>query len=189
VSNFRGSLSGVKVVIDGSNIARSGPEEKGEVNITVKKIVQAMVELNKNGCTDIQVFCDANLRHLIVDIEQYDLLLKNGTIIQTPAKFQADPYIIKYAKEEGAMILTNDKFKDFRENDSWVKENIDRRIIGFIIVKNRFMLAWNKEESEKIRNDTTAETKETVSDGPYKDKLTFGILDSIYNRNKKSDGR
>jgi len=60
--------------------------------------------------------------------------MKNDLIKQSPARTSADNFIIKYAKEKNAIIISNDTFSDWKEKDAWVKLNIDKYRIPFMII-------------------------------------------------------
>jgi hypothetical protein len=91
--------------------------------------------LRKRGFDKIFVIADASLygvedRQILHELEKKSLLKK------APSKAEADRFIIEYAKESDALIITNDLFKDWSEKDSWVGKNIDRYLVKFMIVGN-----------------------------------------------------
>ncbi|KKN55774.1 hypothetical protein LCGC14_0578810 [marine sediment metagenome] len=56
-------------------------------------------------------------------------------IYEAPAKIEADDFILSYAKENNALILSNDRFKQYNiVSKEWLKEYH----IRFMIIKNQF---------------------------------------------------
>jgi hypothetical protein len=90
--------------------------------------------LKKKGFIEFIVIVDASLRHKIEDERIYNELMKDGLIKQSPAKTSADKFIIEYAKEKNAIIISNDTFSDWKKEDAWVKLNIDKYRIPFMII-------------------------------------------------------
>ena len=121
-------------VVDGSNVAwgsgskKAGDKPKAE---NIKLVVDALKE---RGFKKIIVIIDASLNHQVEDPKYLLELAREKILKEAPAKRDADEWIIKYAKEEGAYIITNDTFKDWKEKDEWVKENIDNYRVTFMII-------------------------------------------------------
>ena len=56
-------------------------------------------------------------------------------IFEAPAKIEADDFILSYAKENNALILSNDRFKQYDiVSEDWLREHH----IRFMIIKNQF---------------------------------------------------
>src|SRR5690606_28069037 len=94
-------------IIDGSNVAHSGEGERAVLgNITV------MVEkLQEEGYEPV-VVVDAALRHQIDDRRAYEEMVEGGKIRQAPAGTDADYFILSFARELDAAVVSNDRFKD-----------------------------------------------------------------------------
>ena len=100
----------MKVIIDASNVAhyKKGDEPKGKLS-NIVAAVRALEEQNH----DFLIIADASLRHSIDDKENFIKLVDNEIIDEVPVGTIADHYILQLAEEEGAKILSNDKFRDF----------------------------------------------------------------------------
>ncbi len=115
-----------KIVIDGSNVAY---EERSHGKPRVSNIVRMRQELERLGYSPT-VIIDATLRHEIDDPEQLEGLLDSGAIFQAPAGAEADYFVIETARKEDAIILSNDTFEPYVDEDPWVE---DRRVPYMII--------------------------------------------------------
>ena len=91
-------------------------------------------DLRDKGFNDILTIVDASLKYQIEDKSILDEMKRKERIKESPARTDADNFIIKYAKDNNAFIITNDTFKkDWKDKDEWVKENIDRHRMPFMI--------------------------------------------------------
>jgi len=79
---------------------------------------------------------DAALRHQIDDTEDYEALVQAGEIKQAPAGTDADYFILSFARELDASVLSNDRFKDRIASFPEVKD----RIIRYMIVAGELVL-------------------------------------------------
>ncbi|CAN5906117.1 hypothetical protein BH23GEM7_BH23GEM7_01710 [soil metagenome] len=94
-------------LIDGSNVAHAGERESARLqNITI-----ICDKLEEEGFTPI-VVVDAALRHQIDNEQEYERLVAKGTIRQAPAGTDADYFILSFARELAASIVSNDRFRD-----------------------------------------------------------------------------
>jgi hypothetical protein len=115
----------LKVLVDASNVAHA--TEGGEARLENIKIVQA--KLLDEGFEPL-VVADAALRHQIDNKQAYEAMIENGQVHQAPAGTDADFFILSFARELNARILTNDRFRDRAAEFSEERE----RIIRFMIV-------------------------------------------------------
>jgi hypothetical protein len=76
------------------------------------------------------VLADAALRHQIDDGAGFEALVDAGTIKQAPAGTDADYFILSFARELEANIVSNDRFKD--RVDAFPEVN--KRVIRYMIV-------------------------------------------------------
>ena len=123
-----------RVIVDASNVAHS--TEANPARLTNVQLVRD--RLAEDGLTPILV-ADAALRHQIDDPEGYEALVKAGEIQQAPAGTDADYFILTFARELGASLLSNDRFKDRIAHFPEVKERIIRYMIvaGEVVLERR----------------------------------------------------
>lgn len=122
------------VIVDGSNVAWEKPDSSGRADLA--NIDKAVESLKQAGFKEIIVIADAALRYQVSNKEEFDRAAKKGKIHVMPAKVSADHFILRLAKERNAMILTNDLFREFRDQ----QEDIDNKRIPFTIFKGRVYL-------------------------------------------------
>lgn len=123
-----------RVIVDASNVAHS--TEKDSARLTNVRLVRD--RLTEDGLTPILV-ADAALRHQIDDLEGYEALVKAGDIKQAPAGTDADYFILTFARELDASVLSNDRFKDRISHFPDVKNRIIRYMIvaGEVVLERR----------------------------------------------------
>ena len=113
------------VIIDGSNVAHSTEGEKASLD-NIRVVRDKLIE---EGYQPV-ILADAALRHQIDDAPGFEALVESGTIKQAPAGTDADYFILSFARELDANIVSNDRFKDrvaaFPE--------IHKRVIRYMIV-------------------------------------------------------
>ena len=121
----RGSASHV-VLVDGSNVAHSSEGEQP----SLADIVAVCDKLRGEGYEPV-VVVDAALRHQIDDRPGYERLVDEGHIRQAPAGTDADYFILSFARELDASIVSNDRFRDRQR----VFPEAARRLIRYMVVK------------------------------------------------------
>lgn len=118
-------------IIDGSNVAHSSEGEKARLtNITLMR-----EKLTEEGYEPI-VVVDAALRHQIDESRQYESLVEDGTIRQAPAGTDADYFILSFARELDAAVVSNDRFKDRQQAFPEARD----RMIRYMIVNGEVVL-------------------------------------------------
>ena len=120
-----------RVIVDASNVAHS-TENTGPRLANVRLVRDRLTE---DGLTPILV-ADAALRHQIDDVDGYEALVKAGDIQQAPAGTDADFFILTFARELDASVLSNDRFKDRIAHFPDVR----RRIMRYMIVAGELVL-------------------------------------------------
>ena len=122
------------VLVDGSNVAHSSEGEQP----VLANIVAVCDKLREEGYDPV-VVVDAALRHQIDDRSRYEQLVETGTIKQAPAGTDADYFILSFARELGASIVSNDRFKDRIDRYPEVRERIIRYMIvaGEVVLERR----------------------------------------------------
>lgn len=113
------------VIVDGSNVAFSTEGDQPRL----ANILAVRDKLREEGLEPV-IVADAALRHSIDDRKAYEQLVDDGVVRQAPAGTDADYFILSFAREFDARIVSNDRFRDrmkeFREAQD--------RIIRYMIV-------------------------------------------------------
>lgn len=122
-----------KAVVDGSNVAYE--ETTGDGKPRVANIVGMRQALMRLGYSPT-IIVDATLRHEIDDPVQLEGLMENGTIHQAPANTDADYFVIETAEREGGVVVSNDMFERYREENPW----LDERRVPYMIVNGELQL-------------------------------------------------
>ena len=134
-----GAESGPLVLVDGSNVAHSAEGERP----VLANIVAVCDKLREEGYDPV-VVVDAALRHQIDDRGGYERMVEGGMIRQAPAGTDADYFILSFARELEASIVSNDRFRD-RQKDF---PDAARRLIRYMVVKGEVVLERRTERRE-----------------------------------------
>jgi hypothetical protein len=94
-------------IVDGSNVAYS---TEGEEPL-LRNIELVRERLLEEGYVPL-VVVDAALRHRIDDLPTFERMVEAGSIKQAPAGTDADYFILAFARELDAAVVSNDRFKD-----------------------------------------------------------------------------
>jgi hypothetical protein len=122
------------VIIDGSNVAHSSEGDKPMLQ-NIRVVRDKLIE---EGYEPI-ILADAALRHQIDEGGAFEQLVDAGTIKQAPAGTDADYFILSFAREFDANIVSNDLFKDRVEAFPEVKKRVIRYMIvnGEVVFERR----------------------------------------------------
>lgn len=115
-------------IVDGSNVAHS--TEGGSARL--ENIILMRDKLAEKGLEPVLVV-DAALRHQIDDTEGYEKLVNDGHLKQAPAGTDADYFILSFARELGARVVSNDRFRDRMPEF----KDVSRRFIRYMIVEGQ----------------------------------------------------
>ena len=126
-----GDAPGSLVLVDGSNVAHSSEGEKG----LLSNITLVCDKLRAEGYEPL-VLVDAALRHQIDDRKRYEELVESGAIRQAPAGTDADYFILAFARELDASIVSNDRFRDRRT----AFPDAAKRLIRYMVVMGEVVL-------------------------------------------------
>jgi hypothetical protein len=113
-----------RALIDGSNVAHAT-----EGGARLANILLVRDRLREQGFEPI-IVCDAALRHQIDDGAGYESLVGSGEIHQAPAGTDADYFLLSFARELDASLVSNDRFRDRSRQFAEVR----RQIIRFMIL-------------------------------------------------------
>jgi hypothetical protein len=119
------------VLVDGSNVAHSTEGEKP----LVANLLAVRDKLKEEGLQPI-IMADAALRHQIDDPKVYEDMIESGSVRQAPAGTDADYFILSFARELGADIVSNDRFRDRIKQFPEARE----RVIRYMIVNDEVVL-------------------------------------------------
>lgn len=112
-------------IVDGSNVAHASEGEQP----SLENIEVVLRKLEAEGYEPV-VVVDAALRHKIDDGDGYERMVEAGRIRQAPAGTDADYFILSFARELDAVVVSNDRFKDRLKTFPEVQD----RVIRFMIV-------------------------------------------------------
>ncbi len=115
------------VLVDGSNVAHS---TEGEAP-NIANLVIVRDKLREEGFEPV-IMVDAALRHQIDDSQLYEKLVEDGTIKQAPAGTDADYFLLSFARELNACIVSNDRFRDRIKQFPEARD----RVIRYMIVND-----------------------------------------------------
>jgi len=121
------------VVIDGANVAYEERSAGGKPKLS--NLLRVRGELEERGFEAI-ILVDASLKYDIDDQEQLEKLIQSQQVRQVPAGTDADYFIIQFADQLDALIVTNDRYKDYAGQYPWIP---DRRL-PYMIVKGELVL-------------------------------------------------
>lgn len=118
-------------IVDGSNVAHSS--EGNTVRLfNIQLVCEKLIE---EGYEPV-VVVDAALRHQIDDRQSFERLVDEGRLRQAPAGTDADYFILSFARELAASIVSNDRFKDRLQAFPEARE----RVIRYMIVADEVVL-------------------------------------------------
>jgi hypothetical protein len=118
-------------LVDGSNVAHStegGPP-------MVANLIAIRDKLVEEGLEPI-IVADAALRHQIDDPQRYEKMIDDGMVRQAPAGTDADYFILAFARELNASVVSNDRFRDRIKAFPEVRE----RVIRYMILQHEVVL-------------------------------------------------
>lgn len=121
-------------IIDGSNVAHS--TEGDQARLGNIRIVAAKLE--EEGYEPV-VVVDAALRHQIDDRRAFEDMVENGTIRQAPAGTDADYFILSFARDLAAVVVSNDRFRDRLQAFPEARDRVIRYMIlnGEVVLERR----------------------------------------------------
>lgn len=114
-----------RVVIDGSNLFYAA--EKSFVALQ-----NAITQIKVLGEINLRIYVDATLRHEIkkADIPSFEEMIATGLLQQVPSGTKADDWILHWATENNAIVVSNDEFKDNPDQSDKFKKS--QRLCGAV---------------------------------------------------------
>ena len=119
------------VIVDASNVAHSTEGAKP----LLANVITVRDKLKEEGLEPI-IIADAALRHQIDDSRGFEQMVDAAEIRQVPAGTDADYFILSFARELNAAIVSNDRFRD---RIAQFPEATDR-VIRYMIVNHEVVL-------------------------------------------------
>lgn len=119
------------VLVDGSNVAHSTEGSPAQV----ANLVAIRGKLIDEGLEPI-IVADAALRHQIDDAQAYERMIDEGQVRQAPAGTDADYFILSFARELNASVVSNDRFRDRIKQFPEVRD----RVIRYMILQDEVVL-------------------------------------------------
>lgn len=101
---------------------------QGRAEPSLASLTSALRSLREIAGGDDQVqittFVDASSRHRVSEDEKSDFerAIGAGDITQVPAGVQADAYILEFASNNAAIVVSNDRFRDYERDHVWLRE-------------------------------------------------------------------
>ena len=118
-------------IIDGSNVAHATEGEHPRL----ENIVLVRAKMIEDGFEPV-VVVDAALRHQVDDRTGYEKMVEDGTVKQAPAGTDADYFILSFARELDAVVVSNDRYRDREKAFPEARD----RVIRFMIVAGEVVL-------------------------------------------------
>jgi hypothetical protein len=118
-------------IIDGSNVAHATEGEHPRL----ENIVLVRAKMLEEGFEPV-VVVDAALRHQVDDRTGYEKMVEDGTVKQAPAGTDADYFILSFARELDAVVVSNDRYRDREKAFPEARD----RVIRFMIVAGEVVL-------------------------------------------------
>ena len=99
-----------RVVIDGSNLYEAGR--------SFAALQSAIKQIKMLGEVNLRIYVDASLRRKLTvgELPSFEEMINTGHLQQTPSGTKADNFILHWADENSAIVVSNDGFKEFEQN-------------------------------------------------------------------------
>jgi uncharacterized protein YegL len=122
-----------RVAIDGSNMLKPQsalPWSVAYLQAVIDEVRASSSAAVKNRPLRLNVLVDASTFYKLTEPDQAVLeqMEARGELERTPAKTEADPWILKWADENEALVISNDAYKRWQREYPWVTTN--GRLVG-----------------------------------------------------------
>ena len=131
------------LVVDLTNILNLDRDDNRKIKVeNVINLYNAVVELGYEP----HMIGDASMRHYLNSADQYEDLKEKRIIRQSPAGTKADEWVLEVAKRENSKFLSNDLYRDYREEfgKEWIFDNR----LTCIFVNGKFIIRENKNNKD-----------------------------------------
>lgn len=119
----------IRVVIDGSNLCKPNealPWKMEYLELAIRDVQSAAKAASPSRNLELKVYIDAATYYRFpnqADKDRFDELCAENKIERTPAGGPADHYILQWASDHQAVIITNDQYREFQDRFSWIKDS------------------------------------------------------------------
>lgn len=127
------------VVLDGSNVAHNS-KGRGDSTPTVKNLKLMVQHLHNKGFKNIHIITDASLKHKIDDLKALEEFAEANDYYQSAPNTSADVDVINYVKRFNCLMVSNDRFREWKVSDPWIEDNIDYYRLTFNIEGNKVLM-------------------------------------------------
>jgi uncharacterized protein YegL len=138
-----------ELLLDGMNISFWRADCQSDIAITLS----LARELQKRNIPFL-VYFDATMRYQKnLEQDKFEQLLKDDPehFVMIPAGIRADDFILQHADRTGSNVISNDCFRDFAKQYSWVGDR--SRFYRGMVIKNRIMIPNLQIDSEFSLDD------------------------------------
>jgi hypothetical protein len=129
-------------VVDGANVAYIEESKEGEPKVS--NLVAVRKDLEARGYEPV-IIVDASLRHQVDDPDQLEALMDDQKIHQAPAGTDADYFILQFAEQKDALVVSNDEFEQYQDQFPWIEQ---RRVPLMIVHGDVQLYGSDLEEHE-----------------------------------------
>jgi len=95
------------------------------LELAIRDVQSAAKAASPSRNLELKVYIDAATYYKFpsqADKDRFDELCAENKIERTPAGGPADHYILQWALDHQAVIVTNDQYREFQERHSWIKD-------------------------------------------------------------------
>ncbi len=129
------------VFIDGNNVAIINKREKPQI----ARILLIYHKLLEKGFTKIHFIVKAGLWRDIDDPVQFEQLIRQKIVIQAPFGVDDDKLVLKYTLDEQGLVLSNDKFAEYK-TDKAITDYLWEKQIRFTIIGDSVQFIMNNDK-------------------------------------------
>ncbi len=120
-----------RIVVDGSNVARADLKD-GQGS--AEQLINAYTSLQRDYDFDeIIIIIGSGLRWYTPDFEKLNYFIDSKVVREAPAGEDDDFFIIQFALDNDMLILTNDRFVDWKARYPELEVQIEMRRVAFMI--------------------------------------------------------
>ena len=131
-------------IIDGANVARA--DIRANQKDSLYQIKQVRHQLLEKGASKIYILYDPSLKYSIDDKKGLLNMVENGLAKSTPARVEADDFILQHAKRMDAYIISNDKFEKQKYISRFGKDWISEKRCTFDVLDGIVELHYKVDE-------------------------------------------